>query len=1435
MGRLHRVGSIVLSLTLLGVPAQAMLAPTSASTVSQPSVTSDLADYTPASLVTLTGAGWQAGEAIHFFVNDDKGEIWSYQSDAVADGDGGVTVQFTLPDTFVAIYNVVATGSSGSRVAYSFTDAVAKTPQSPITVTGPVPPATSYPFGTAPLAISYTGGSGTGAVTYSVTTATTACAVVDPAVAVLTILHGTGTCVVKVTKAADSTYASANNTLSVPTNRAQQNPIVVSGPTTGTFGDRSLPITYSGGTGTGAVTYSVSDTSDACAIADDHVSLNIIHGSGTCRVTVTRAADADYLATSNVLAVNLTRIAQTSLTVTGPSTGTFGATDLAITSQGGSGSGAVTYSVSGTSTACVINYADPAAIDIIHGTGACVIHMAKAADADHFASSDNLSVTVSPAAQDTLQLTDPTWGEYGSVGLPIRFTGGSGTGALTYGVTGRSTACALNTSDSTTLDILHGIGACTVTLTQSGDGDYLPASSTLDVDVAKIAQDPIVVTGPVAGTFGDTALPITYTGGSGSGEVTYAVTPDSDACAINANDPTTLDIIHGSGTCVVRVTKATDRDYRVDTDVLKVTLSKRDQSALTITGPTEGTYGDTALPITFTGGTGTGAVSYSVNDSDACTINSDNPAAIDITAGEGTCTLTVIKAGDDDYNTASSDTAVQTASVVFGAPPTRFSVMLSKAVSSIVLVDTLPTDATYQDDFDLSTWVLSHVGSGTFTYSVGGSTGCALDANVDAQLDITSGVGWCRVTIIQAAVSRLWKRSSASVSIDVHRRDASDAQVSVEGSSAPRVVHYGDTFDATANWGPVGSGVLQIEANPVVTNGGCIVTGDESALLSTGDSATGSVTIAEGDYLVDDTTRARCRVRVVERRNDFWHVNYDGVNLILADRPITITAGADAAKTYDGTTTSSGTPTVTDGTLAAGDVLSGCTQSFDTDGAGTGKTLSVTPSTCVITHTAGSIVETRNYAITLAPRADAEIIKADQATLTVATPTSGVYGDKLTPTATGGSGTGTLTFTAFGSGVCEMGSLADAGKLLITAGSGSCDITAHKAGDANYKDSDSIPASVSIGKGTQATLTVATPGSAAYGDRVVPTATGGSGTGALTFTASGACAIPSLGATDAGKLVISGGAGDLCKITAHKAADGTYVLANSAEATVTITKRAATLGFTGSQFWATASASAITTSVTFTGTVTPAAGGTVNLTRATVDFLIYASTNVLMTTPDYTCSATANAAGVAACTKTLGLDNYTVVMRMTDANIYFTAPLSDPAVVTVYQPSTDRYTHGGGWLLEPAIPGSPTVGGTPTNNRASFGFSMRYKSGSKTTPWGQLVYTFRGADGYDYVVKSTSWTGGGLAFGTGTASFSGKATVTRIRPESERCFSYYDRDNPTTKYYNAPSYTFRVDVADKPAGDTFAITVSSALGVLYHRAGTTAVQIKISGGSITVH
>ncbi|MGH7511757.1 MAG: YDG domain-containing protein [Gemmatimonadales bacterium] len=78
----------------------------------------------------------------------------------------------------------------------------------------------------------------------------------------------------------------------------------------------------------------------------------------------------------------------------------------------------------------------------------------------------------------------------------------------------------------------------------------------------------------------------------------------------------------------------------------------------------------------------------------------------------------------------------------------------------------------------------------------------------------------------------------------------------------------------------------------------------------------------------------------------------------ITARAITVTAASDT-KGYDGTTSSAGTPTVTVGTLAPGDVGS-FTQTYDTKNAGTGKTL--TPAGTVTDGNSGN-----NYAITFAP------------------------------------------------------------------------------------------------------------------------------------------------------------------------------------------------------------------------------------------------------------------------------------------------------------------------------------------------------------------------------------------------------------------------------------------------------------------------------------
>jgi hypothetical protein len=184
-------------------------------------------------------------------------------------------------------------------------------------------------------------------------------------------------------------------------------------------------------------------------------------------------------------------------------------------------------------------------------------------------------------------------------------------------------------------------------------------------------------------------------------------------------------------------------------------------------------------------------------------------------------------------------------------------------------------------------------------------------------------------------------------------------------------------------------------------------------------------------------------------------------------------------------------------------------------------------------------------------------------------------------------------------------------------------------------------------------------------------------------------------------------------------------------------------------------------------------------------------------------------------------------------NQYFTAPISDPAVVTLYQPFADQFVTGGGWIVDPGYNNLP-VAISSVNNHGNFGFTVKYKNGS--TPQGQAVYVFRGADGYDYVVKSNSWSGGFLGFSGANlnqASFSGKSNVTVINPTTGQAVLGLGGGN----------YTYKIDVVDYGPGstDTFDISVYQPSGsMLYHQTGTSSSPLMLGGGgngggNIVVH
>src|SRR5215469_12350141 len=72
--RLTFRSSWVMILAALAVGVIFALFPSAGFGTVQPTISSDQADYSPGATVTLTGANWQSGEAVHIAVNDNVGQ-----------------------------------------------------------------------------------------------------------------------------------------------------------------------------------------------------------------------------------------------------------------------------------------------------------------------------------------------------------------------------------------------------------------------------------------------------------------------------------------------------------------------------------------------------------------------------------------------------------------------------------------------------------------------------------------------------------------------------------------------------------------------------------------------------------------------------------------------------------------------------------------------------------------------------------------------------------------------------------------------------------------------------------------------------------------------------------------------------------------------------------------------------------------------------------------------------------------------------------------------------------------------------------------------------------------------------------------------------------------------------------------------------------------
>lgn len=343
--------------------------------------------------------------------------------------------------------------------------------------------------------------------------------------------------------------------------------------------------------------------------------------------------------------------------------------------------------------------------------------------------SNSASLTVNKASQSTLTVTS-TSGTFGST-VSLTSSGGSGTGTVTFAVTSAGSAgCSI--TGGTTLNATSP-GTCTVTATKATSTNYLVASSAATtITFARQQQSPLAV----STTSGDlyTGIIVSVLGGSGSGSVSSTVSNGTANCSLTSGVVSARAV----GSCTLTVTKDGDTLYQPETAAFTLTFSRALPTQGSVTSPTTGTAGS-GINLSFSGGSGTGAISYTIASAGSAGCSISNGVLTAATAGK--CIVTITRADDDVYASQSTNVEFTFAENPVVAVSTT-TTTIARATKNGATPSTSPTTSTTTTTVAKKQTVppsLVNTKSAAGAATIGGKTTTAKTARVNNQLVFTAG------------------------------------------------------------------------------------------------------------------------------------------------------------------------------------------------------------------------------------------------------------------------------------------------------------------------------------------------------------------------------------------------------------------------------------------------------------------------------------------------------------------------------------------------------------------------------------------------------------------------------------------------------------------------------------------------------------------------
>ena len=355
--------------------------------------------------------------------------------------------------------------------------------------------------------------------------------------------------------------------------------------------------------------------------------------------------NANYDYTNAKGSVNVS-IAKVSITPTVAITGwTYKASPNAPTVTGNKGNGAVTYEYftdeNCTTKTTAANSLSNSEGGVPKNAGKYQVKATIAETENYNGATAKAGFEIKKANQTALSIKNVTAKKYGDADFTLETTGGSGNGALSYSVSAND-VLEINGDKAK----IVGAGTVTVTAVKAGGNNYNETSAQRDITIAKGDEPAIAFPTASELTYGQTLSESTLTGGN----TQYGTFAWKDGSIIPTIDNTGYDVVFKPNATALK-------NYNIEekTRTIEVKVKKGNQTGFAITAIPQKTYGDSEFKLTTTGGSGNGAVSYSVSANNGVLFIAGDTAKI---IGAGTVEITAVKAADANYNEASSSISI---------------------------------------------------------------------------------------------------------------------------------------------------------------------------------------------------------------------------------------------------------------------------------------------------------------------------------------------------------------------------------------------------------------------------------------------------------------------------------------------------------------------------------------------------------------------------------------------------------------------------------------------------------------------------------------------------------------------------------------------------------------------------------------------------------